>query len=438
MSLEETDERIKIKGFERKEKMEDIIKDLDKRGLLDNYSDKAKVEDLLRTPQTIYCGFDPSNRSMQLGNFIMIHILSRLQKAGHRIIALVGGATGMIGDPSGKKAERSFLTPQQVQENVECIKKQLSKYLDFSSPKKGIYENNYDWWSKTNVIEYLRDFGKLMPVNYMLAKEIVKSRLEEGISYAEFSYMILQAGDFLNLRKKHGCVMQIGGGDQWGNLTTALDFVKKNEGEKCPCQVFSVKLITDANGNKFGKSEKGALFLDPTMTSPFTIYQYFINIADSDVKRYLYIFDDEPLEKIDQIVEEHFKAPEQRLGQKTLAYVVTSLVHGKEAAEECVKMTSALFSGDFKDLKKQSLVDLATSLEGKEIEEGMSILDALILAGLASSKREAREFLQGNAVSLNGEKVKEPNLVLSKENALGQKVFFLKRGKKNNAALILK
>lgn len=418
--------------------MEDIIDELDKRGLLDNYSDKEKVEELLKTPQTIYCGFDPSNRSMQLGNFIMIHILSRLQKAGHRIIALVGGATGMIGDPSGKKAERSFLTPEQVQENARCLKNQLSKYLDFSSPEKGICVNNYDWWSTTNVITFLRDFGKLMPVNYMLAKEIVKSRLEVGISYTEFSYMILQAGDFYNLLKKYGCVMQIGGGDQWGNLTTALDFVKKKEGEKCPCQVFSVRLITDSNGKKFGKSEKGALFLDPSMTSPFNIYQYFINIADNDVKRYLYIFDDDPLSEIDKIVDEHFKAPEKRLGQKTLAYVVTSLVHGKEAADECVKMTSALFSGDFKDLKEQSLIDLAKSLDAKEIESGLNIIDALILAGLASSKREAREFLNGNAVSLNGEKVKDANLNLTKDNALDSKVFFLKRGKKNNAALILK
>lgn len=269
--------------------MIDIFDDLNKRGLLDSYSDKEKIRELLKTPQTIYCGFDPSNKSMQLGNFIMIHILSKLQKAGHRIIAVVGGATGMIGDPSGKKSERSFLEPEQVNYNVECLKKQLSKYLDFSDPNKGICVNNYDWWSTTNVLTYLRDFGKMMPINYMLAKEIVKSRLEVGISYTEFSYMILQAGDFWNLRSKYGCVMQIGGGDQWGNLTTALDFVKKKEGEKCPCQVFSVKLICDSNGKKFGKSEKGALFLDPSMTSPFNIYQYFINVADNDVGRYLYI-----------------------------------------------------------------------------------------------------------------------------------------------------
>lgn len=418
--------------------MIDIFDDLNKRGLLDSYSDKEKIRELLKTPQTIYCGFDPSNKSMQLGNFIMIHILSKLQKAGHRIIAVVGGATGMIGDPSGKKSERSFLEPEQVNYNVECLKKQLSKYLDFSDPNKGICVNNYDWWSTTNVLTYLRDFGKLMPINYMLAKEIVKSRLEVGISYTEFSYMILQAGDFWNLRSKYGCVMQIGGGDQWGNLTTALDFVKKKEGEKCPCQVFSVKLICDSNGKKFGKSEKGALFLDPSMTSPFNIYQYFINVADNDVGRYLYIFDDRPLEELDAIVAEHMQAPEKRMGQKTLAYSVTSLVHGKEAADECVKMTEAIFSGDFKNLKEQSLLDLAGSLDAIEVEPGMNLVDALIATKLASSKREAREFLKGNAVSLNGEKVVDPNMTLDGSNALDGKVFFLKRGKKNNAAIILK
>lgn len=418
--------------------MIDIFDDLNKRGLLDSYSDKEKIRELLKTPQTIYCGFDPSNKSMQLGNFIMIHILSKLQKAGHRIIAVVGGATGMIGDPSGKKSERSFLEPEQVNYNVECLKKQLSKYLDFSDPNKGICVNNYDWWSTTNVLTYLRDFGKMMPINYMLAKEIVKSRLEVGISYTEFSYMILQAGDFWNLRSKYGCVMQIGGGDQWGNLTTALDFVKKKEGEKCPCQVFSVKLICDSNGKKFGKSEKGALFLDPSMTSPFNIYQYFINVADNDVGRYLYIFDDRPLEELDAIVAEHMQAPEKRMGQKTLAYSVTSLVRGKEAADECVKMTEAIFSGDFKNLKEQSLLDLASSLDAIEVEPGMNLVDALIATKLASSKREAREFLKGNAVSLNGEKVVDPNMILDGSNALDGKVFFLKRGKKNNAAIILK
>lgn len=418
--------------------MIDIFDDLNKRGLLDSYSDKEKIRELLKTPQTIYCGFDPSNKSMQLGNFIMIHILSKLQKAGHRIIAVVGGATGMIGDPSGKKSERSFLEPEQVNYNVECLKKQLSRYLDFSDPNKGICVNNYDWWSTTNVLTYLRDFGKMMPINYMLAKEIVKSRLEVGISYTEFSYMILQAGDFWNLRSKYGCVMQIGGGDQWGNLTTALDFVKKKEGEKCPCQVFSVKLICDSNGKKFGKSEKGALFLDPSMTSPFNIYQYFINVADNDVGRYLYIFDDRPLEELDAIVAEHMQAPEKRMGQKTLAYSVTSLVHGKEAADECVKMTEAIFSGDFKNLKERSLLDLASSLDAIEVEPGMNLVDALINTKLASSKREAREFLKGNAVSLNGEKVVDPNMILDGSNALDGKVFFLKRGKKNNAAIILK
>ena len=273
-----------------------IIDDLEKRGLLDNFSDEEKVKKLFDTPQTVYCGFDPSAKSLQLGNFIMITILQRLQKAGHRVIAMLGGATGMIGDPSGKKAERKFLSPDQVMDNAECIRNQLAKYIDTSDPNKGLILNNYEWWSKTNILTFLRDYGKNFQVGYMLAKDIVKSRLEAGISYAEFSYMILQAGDFDNLFRDYHCTMQFGGGDQWGNLTTALDFVKKKEGSDCGAEVFSFKLITDSQGKKFGKSESGALYLDPTMTTPYHIYQYFMNVSDSDVLKYLYIFDDRPIE----------------------------------------------------------------------------------------------------------------------------------------------
>ena len=274
-----------------------IIDDLEKRGLLDNFSDEEKVKKLFDTPQTVYCGFDPSAKSLQLGNFIMITILQRLQKAGHRVIAMLGGATGMIGDPSGKKAERKFLSPDQVMDNAECIRNQLAKYIDTSDPNKGLILNNYEWWSKTNILTFLRDYGKNFQVGYMLAKDIVKSRLEAGISYAEFSYMILQAGDFDNLFRDYHCTMQFGGGDQWGNLTTALDFVKKKEGSDCGAEVFSFKLITDSQGKKFGKSESGALYLDPTMTTPYHIYQYFMNVSDSDVLKYLYIFDDRPIEE---------------------------------------------------------------------------------------------------------------------------------------------
>ena len=412
-----------------------IIDDLERRGLLDNFSDEERVKKLFDTPQTVYCGFDPSAKSLQLGNFIMINILQRLQKAGHRVIAMLGGATGMIGDPSGKKSERKFLTPDQVMENAECIRNQLAKYIDTSDPEKGLIINNYDWWSKTNVLSYLRDYGKNFQIGYMLAKDIVRSRLEVGISYAEFSYMILQAGDFDHLYQDYHCTMQFGGGDQWGNLTTALDFVKKKEGSDCGAEVFSFKLITDSQGKKFGKSESGALYLDPTMTTPYHIYQYFMNVSDADVLKYLYIFDDRPVEEIDEIYRKHLEHPELRFGQKELSCVIVTKLHGEEVAAECEKMSVALFTDSFTGLSEQGLRDLTEGLVVLPCESEISLLDALINTKLASSKREAREFISNGAVKVNGEKINDLSFVIRKENSLQGGYIFLKRGKKLYAAL---
>lgn len=412
-----------------------IIDDLEKRGLLDNFSDEEKVKKLFDTPQTVYCGFDPSAKSLQLGNFIMITILQRLQKAGHRVIAMLGGATGMIGDPSGKKAERKFLSPDQVMDNAECIRNQLAKYIDTSDPNKGLILNNYEWWSKTNILTFLRDYGKNFQVGYMLAKDIVKSRLEAGISYAEFSYMILQAGDFDNLFRDYHCTMQFGGGDQWGNLTTALDFVKKKEGSDCGAEVFSFKLITDSQGKKFGKSESGALYLDPTMTTPYHIYQYFMNVSDSDVLKYLYIFDDRPIEEIDAIYKAHLEHPELRNGQKELARVIVTRLHGEKAAEDCLKMSVALFTDSFQGLSEESLKELTDGLTVVEESEDINLLDALIKTGLAKSKREAREFVSAGAVKINGEKTADLEKVITKADALEGGYIFIKRGKKLYAVL---
>ena len=412
-----------------------IIDDLEKRGLLDNFSDEEKVKKLFDTPQTVYCGFDPSAKSLQLGNFIMITILQRLQKAGHRVIAMLGGATGMIGDPSGKKAERKFLSPDQVMDNAECIRNQLAKYIDTSDPNKGLILNNYEWWSKTNILTFLRDYGKNFQVGYMLAKDIVKSRLEAGISYAEFSYMILQAGDFDNLFRDYHCTMQFGGGDQWGNLTTALDFVKKKEGSDCGAEVFSFKLITDSQGKKFGKSESGALYLDPTMTTPYHIYQYFMNVSDSDVLKYLYIFDDRPIEEIDAIYKAHLEHPELRNGQKELARVIVTRLHGEKAAEDCLKMSVALFTDSFQGLSEESLKELTDGLTVVEESEDINLLDALIKTGLAKSKREAREFVSAGAVKINGEKTADLEKVITKADALDGGYIFIMRGKKLYAVL---
>lgn len=406
-----------------------IFEDLETRGLLDNFSDRDKIIELLSTPHTIYCGFDPSAKSLQLGNFIMIRTLQRLQKAGHRIIAVLGGATGMIGDPSGKKAERKFLTRDQVLENAQAIRNQLSLYLDTSDPKKGLIVNNYDWWSKTDVISFLRDFGKNFQIGYMLGKDIVKSRLEVGISYAEFSYMILQSGDFAHLYETEGCNIQIGGGDQWGNLTSALDFVRRKDGSDVPCEVFTFKLITDSQGRKFGKSESGALYLDPTMTSPYHIYQYFMNVSDSDVLRYLYIFDLKEISEINALYKEHMEHPELRMGQKELAKVIVSALHGEKAAEKCEKMSVALFQDDFQGLEANDLKDLTDGLFVLENSEDLPILDALVSLKLAGSKREAREFVNAGAVKINGTKV-GMDKVITKEDCLDGGYVFVKRGKK--------
>jgi len=418
--------------------MTNIIEDLVNRGLLDSFSNREKVEKLLETKQTIYCGFDPSNKSLQLGNFVMITILQRLQKAGHRIIAIIGGGTGMIGDPSGKKAERQFLDAKQVEYNVECIKKQLSKYLDFSSPDKGILLNNGDWWSKISTIEFLRDYGKSFSINYMLSKEIVSSRLESGISYTEFSYMILQSADFYRLYNEYGCKLQIGGGDQWGNLTASLELIRKKIPE-AEAEVFCVKLITDSEGKKFGKSERGALFLNPEMCSPYFIYQYFINVSDADVERYMKIFDDRDLSEIQKDIDEHMANLGQRIGQKKLAYMLVSKVHSKEVADDVVKMSNALFTGDFSTLSEKQILEISDGLPTYECEENsIGLLDAINNLHLSSSKREAREFVTNKSIRINGEVVTDLNYIINKEDGLHGYLFLIKRGKKNYGLLKFK
>jgi tyrosyl-tRNA synthetase len=269
----------------------------------------------------------------------------------------------------------------------------------------------------------------------MLDKEIVRSRLEVGISYTEFSYMLLQSGDFAHLYKDYGCTMQFGGGDQWGNLTTALDFVKKTNGPDCNAQVFSFKLITDSNGRKFGKSESGALYLDSTMTSPYHIYQYFMNVSDADVLKYLYIFDKRPIAEINEIYKAHMEHPELRMGQKELAKYIVSAIHGKDVSEKCEKMSSALFKDDFSGLDAEDLKDLTEGLVVENKTTEVSILDALIELKLASSKREAREFVSNGAVKINGEKMADLEHVIKPTDALNGGYCFIKRGKKNYACL---
>ena len=414
-----------------------LIDELNYRGLIKDYSDEKEIRELLSTPQTIYCGFDPSAASMHIGNFVMISLLMRLQKAGHRVIPVVGGATGMIGDPSGKSKERNLLAGEELKSNTESIRAQLARFINLDDPKKGILVNNHDWLSELSMLDYLRDYGKYFPINYLLNKEIIASRLESGISYTEFSYNILQAIDFLTLYRRYGCRIQVGGSDQWGNLTSGLELIRKIEGGDAKVGVMTSHLILDSNRRKFGKSENGALFLSPEVTSPYKLYQYFINVSDVDAIRYLKIFTFLTPDEIDNIALHHEKEPGKRLAQKTLAFEVVKIIHGQDKAEEAIKMSASLFSGDFKNMSAKELVEILGDLE-VEIEDGMILEDALLVSKAASSKREAREFLASRSIFINGEKAVDSNLHLESKKSMHGRYFVLRRGKKNYYLLKLK
>jgi len=410
--------------------MENVLIDLRYRGLIKDYSNEEAVEKLLSNPTTIYCGFDPSASSLHMGNFVMISLLMRLQRAGHRIIAVVGGATGMIGDPSGKSTERNLQSMEALRANTEAIRNQLERFLDLSDPKKGILLNNYDWIGKMSILEFLRDYGKFFNINYLLSKDIIASRLENGISYTEFSYNILQAVDFLTLYRNEGCHMQVGGSDQWGNLTSGLELIRKAEGFDATAEAMTCHLLLRSDGKKFGKSEKGALFLDPEKTSPYQLYQYFINVTDDDAVKYLKVLTFLSKDEIEAIAVEHFANIGMRVGQKKLAYEIVKTIHGKEKADEAVMMSEVLFKGDIKTLSKKQLEDVFADLT-VIVNGDMALEDLLITIKAASSKREAREFINGNSVLVNGEKITECLKVISKNDSLYGSYTVVRRGKKN-------
>jgi tyrosyl-tRNA synthetase len=406
-----------------------IFHSLKLRGLVKDVSNLEEVEHILNQPTTVYCGFDPSAISMHLGNFVQISILMRLQQAGHRIIAVVGGATGMIGDPSGKSKERNLLNASTLKDNTQAIKKQLEKYLDFSHPSKGIVINNYDWLGHLSMIDYLRDFGKYFSVNYMLAKDVVANRLEAGLSYTEFSYMLLQSMDFLHLYQQQSCRLQFGGSDQWGNLTSGLELIRKVIGPDSKAGVFSTPLITRNDGKKFGKSEDGALFLDANLTSPYTIYQYFYNVTDEDAIQYLKVFTFVDLATIASIETEHQSQLGQRIAQKRLAESMVQTLHGEAAVLEAKMMSEVLFTGQFKSLKESQLLAVLGGLK-QTVAFNTLLEDVLIQTKAASSKREAREFISGQSISINGEVVNQLTYILDPKLALFGKYFVLRRGKK--------
>jgi len=407
----------------------DFITELQWRGLIKDVTDVNLLGQLLEKKATLYCGFDPTADSLHIGHLVPIQMLMRFQRHGHRIIALVGGGTGLIGDPSGRKNERQLLTLEQSLKNAESIKLQLSQFLDFSDSNRTIMVNNYDWLHKISVIDYLRDFGKSFSINYMLAKDVVASRLQDGISYTEFSYMILQSLDFLNLYEREHCELQIGGSDQWGNITAGVELVRKSK-EAAVCGL-TLPLITKSDGTKFGKSSSGSFWLDANRTSPYEIYQYFLNTADADVVHYLKVFTFLSPEEIMELEKTVIEVPEQRLAQRRLAEEMIRIMHGEQALLEAQKMTSVLFGGNVRDLTASQLQICLQGVSSIQVNNPVNIIDALVELKAASSRREARELLAKGTYSLNGEKIEDSSLMLSQANAIDNKLFVLRRGKKN-------
>lgn len=410
--------------------MLNIYEDFKFRGLIKDFSNEEKIREMLKTPQVIYCGFDPSASSMHMGNFVMVMTLMRLQRAGHKIIAVVGGGTGMIGDPSGRSSERNLLDENTLRANTDAIHAQLGKYLDLDDPKKGEIINNYDWLGPISLLTFLRDYGKMFTVNYMLAKDTVARRLEDGISFTEFSYMLLQSYDFLHLHQTKGVTMQIGGGDQWGNLTAGLELIRKVEGNEANCEAMTSMLLTDSEGKKFGKSVDGALFLDKKRLSPYKLYQYFLNVGDESAIKYLKVFTFFAEEEINAIEKEHAINPGLRYAQKTLASEIIRIVHGQKDLDRALAMSEALFSGDVKSLAQDEIEELFANMIVK-VQSGTKLEDILIEVKAAKSKREAREFILGNSVTINGDKVSDPNLVFDFEKAMYHQYLIIRRGKKN-------
>ena len=397
-----------------------IYEELEWRGLIKDVSDPSIREKLNAGGMTFYIGTDPTGDSLHIGHFSSFLISKRLKDAGHHPILLVGGGTGLIGDPK-PDAERPMITYEQVDHNFKCLKAQAEKLFGFE------VVNNRDWLGNINIIDFLRDYGKYFNVNLMLQKDIVRRRLDSGITFTEFSYMILQALDFWHLNKEKNVTLQVAGQDQWGNITAGIDLIRRKEGKEA--YGFTMPLLTKSDGSKFGKTNGKAIWLDINKTSAYEMYQFFINSEDSKVIDYLKFLTFLSKEEIEELERKNQEAPHLREAHKALAREVITFIHGKEAYEQAVKISNALFSGNIKDLTADEIEmgfkELPT-IEGSD----MTLVDALISAKLASSKREAREFIRNGAVSVNGDKVCDEAYLLNKDCAIEKRFIVLRRGKK--------
>ena len=401
------------------------------RGLIKDEAGEDLEEKLNNGGLTFYIGADPSADSLHIGQFPTFLVAERLRRAGHKPIILVGGATGRVGDPRGTK-EREKSDEKVVDNNFEKIKVQMKKLFGEETPVL----NNYDWFKNYNYVDFLRDVGKYVNVAYMINKDLVKRQMESGISYAEFSYMLMQGYDFKHIFEEYGATLQFGGSDQWGNLTTGIELIRKLNNEEV--YAFSVPLTVDSTGKKLGKSEGNALWLDKNKTSSYEMYQYLLNFEDSMIEEYLKKYTFLTKEEIENIMKEQNEHPETRIAQKTLAKEVITFIHDEDSYNSAVKISEALFSGNIKDLSEEELKDAMSGVDTYTIDNELNLVDTLVNTGILSSKREAREFITNGSISVNGEKITDLEYLVNKSNALYNKYIVIRRGKKKYYLVLFK
>jgi tyrosyl-tRNA synthetase len=415
--------------------MENVIEQLKERGLLDNITSPEVVK-AVESPVTVYAGFDPTSSALQVGNLVAVMALAHFQRCGHKVIALIGGATAVIGDPSGKTGERTLLSLEEVEQNIEGVRENLGRFLDFadkSAPAK--LANNNDWLKDFSFLEFLRDVGKYFRVGAMLGKESVRARLESetGMSFAEFSYQLLQAYDFLKLYDSEGCNIQVGGSDQWGNITAGIDLVRKLRG----VEVFgaTMPIVCDSTGQKFGKTEGNAVYLDRALTSCYAFYQFFVRTTDADVVNFLKIFTFLPLAEIAELEDRVKKAPEERAAQKRLAEEVTRMVHGEEGLATARRASEVLFGGSLEGLSAEELLSIFSDVPSEELRkdqvEDCPVVDVAAVSGLCSSKGEARRLIESGGMYVNNTRIADVLRRISSSDLVDGRVLVLRSGKKN-------
>lgn len=408
-----------------------LIEELKWRGLIYQQTDETGIENLLNKEiVTLYCGADPTADSLHIGHLLPFLTLRRFQEHGHRPLVLIGGGTGMIGDPSGKSEERKLQTEEQVEINVQGISKQMHKIFEFDTNKGAKLVNNKDWLGQISLIEFLRDYGKHVGVNYMLGKDSIQTRLEHGISFTEFTYTILQAIDFGHLNQSYNCKIQVGGSDQWGNITSGIELMRRMYGEN---EAFglTIPLVVKSDGKKFGKTEGGAVWLDADKTSPYEFYQFWINSTDEDVIKFLKYFTFLSKAEINDLEKSLQEAPHLREAQKALAENVTRFIHGQDALDDAIRISQALFSGDLKSLSAKELKEGFKDVPQVDLNHTTSnLVEAIVETGISSSKRQAREDINNGAIYINGERQQDVNYELSDDDKIDNAFTIVRRGKK--------